>query len=273
MDLVYERRGSGAPLVLLHGVGHHWQAWEPVLDRLAEHRDVIALDFPGFGASPMFADGVRVHPGLLADVVLEFCARLGVDRPHVAGNSMGGLVGLLLAQRGQVRSVTALSPAGLWTPRERAWAFQVLRACRHAARVLPPGVVARLAERPVARTLFTGMIYARPAARSAAAVVAEVRALREAAGFDVALAVGREFRLQGTVPAEVPVTVAWGTKDRVLSRRQGLRVRDLAPQARLVELPGCGHVPMSDDPDLVAEVLLRGSAGGVVSPPSPRAPA
>ncbi|MCK2242900.1 MULTISPECIES: alpha/beta fold hydrolase [unclassified Crossiella] len=267
MELVYERRGAGAgaPLVLLHGVGHHWQAWEPVLDLVAERRDVIALDFPGFGASPMFAEGVRVHPGLLADVVQEFCAELGLVRPHVAGNSMGGLVALLLGQRGVVSSVTALSPAGLWTDRERAWAFRVLRACRGAARVTPPGVVARLAESGVARTLLTGMIYGRPAARSASAVVAEVRALREATGFDVALRVGREFRFSGVVPADVPVTVAWGDRDRVLSRRQGLRARELAPQARLVELPGCGHVPMSDDPELVASVLLRGSAGESVS--------
>lgn len=262
MELVYERRGhpGNPPLVLLHGVGHHWQAWEPVLDRLARERDVLALDFPGFGRSPMFPDDVLVQPDLLADVVLDFCAELGIEQPHVAGNSMGGLVALLLGQRGAVRSVTALSPGGLWTPRERAWAFAVLRTCRGTARLMPPALVAWLARFGLARVVFTGMIYARPVGRAAEAVAAEVRALREAEGFDVALEVGRGFRFAEGFPAEIPVTVAWGDRDRVLSRRQGLRVRELVPQARLVELPGCGHVPMSDDPELVAEVLLRGSA-------------
>jgi len=46
VEIAYDRLGAGPPLLLLHGIGHHRQAWDPVLDRLAEHRDVIALDFP-----------------------------------------------------------------------------------------------------------------------------------------------------------------------------------------------------------------------------------
>ncbi|HCU52375.1 MAG TPA: alpha/beta hydrolase, partial [Micromonosporaceae bacterium] len=48
-----QRRGSGSPLVLIHGIGHRWQAWEPVLDELAEHHEVLAIDLPGFGKSPV----------------------------------------------------------------------------------------------------------------------------------------------------------------------------------------------------------------------------
>ena len=53
MRLNYHRAGSGEPLVLIHGIGSRWQVWEPVLDRLAAERDVVALDLPGFAASPM----------------------------------------------------------------------------------------------------------------------------------------------------------------------------------------------------------------------------
>ena len=52
MELAFERRGTGAPLILIHGIGHHWQAWLPVMDRLAASRTVIAIDLPGFGVSP-----------------------------------------------------------------------------------------------------------------------------------------------------------------------------------------------------------------------------
>ena len=55
----YHRTGSGPPLVLLHGVGHHWQAWEPVIERLAGEFDVIACDTPGFGALGAPAGGRR----------------------------------------------------------------------------------------------------------------------------------------------------------------------------------------------------------------------
>ena len=76
MELAFERRGAGPPLVLLHGIGHHWQAWLPVLDRLAAERDVIAVDFPGFGVSPPLPPGSPYTAESLADAVESFCAML-----------------------------------------------------------------------------------------------------------------------------------------------------------------------------------------------------
>src|SRR5690606_37122291 len=108
------------------------------------------------------------------------------------------------------------------------------------------------------RTALTSTIYARPARRSPEAVVAETLALKEAGGFFETLRAGRAVRFTDPVP-EVPVTVAWGAKDRLLLPRQGVRAKQTIPHARLVRLPGCGHVPMNDDPALVARVILDGS--------------
>ncbi|MBU3870812.1 alpha/beta hydrolase, partial [Streptomyces sp. 4503] len=108
------------------------------------------------------------------------------------------------------------------------------------------------------RAALTGAIYARPARRSPAAVVAETRAMREAVGFDATLAAGDSELFTHDIP-DVPVTIAWGSRDRVLPRRQGVRAKRVIPGARLVRLPGCGHVPMNDDPALVARVILDGS--------------
>jgi pimeloyl-ACP methyl ester carboxylesterase len=57
------------------------------------------------------------------------------------------------------------------------------------------------------------------------------------------------------------VLVAWGTRDRLLPPRQVLAAKAKLPGARIRPLPGCGHVPMTDDPALVADVLLHGSGG------------
>ena len=60
MSLAHVRRGSGPPLVLIHGIGSQWQMWQPVLDRVSREREVVALDLPGFGDSeelPRAADG------------------------------------------------------------------------------------------------------------------------------------------------------------------------------------------------------------------------
>jgi pimeloyl-ACP methyl ester carboxylesterase len=63
----------------------------------------------------------------------------------------------------------------------------------------------------------------------------------------------------GRVPDGIPVTIAWGTKDRLLRPAQVLAAKERLPQARIRPLPGCGHVPMTDDPALVADLLLQGS--------------
>ncbi|MFJ5832039.1 alpha/beta fold hydrolase [Streptomyces sp. NPDC093089] len=257
-SMTYERRGAGEPLLLLHGIGHHWQAWEPVLDVLAAERDVIAVDLPGFGASDALPDGAPYDLSTVVPVLGAFCEAVGAERPHVAGNSLGGLLALELGREKRVRSVTALSPAGFWSEAERRYAFGTLRAMRGAARSLPVPVIERLSRTPAGRTALTSTIYARPGRRSPEAVVAETLALREATGFHQTLAAGRTVLFRKDVPA-VPVTVAWGTRDRLLLRRQGVRAKHTLPGARLVQLPGCGHVPMNDDPALVARVILDGS--------------
>jgi pimeloyl-ACP methyl ester carboxylesterase len=90
MLLNHHRAGSGDPLVLMHGIGSHWQVWEPVLPMLTARHDVIAVDLPGFGDSPMPPPGTPPGIDSLCDLVLGFLADLGIERPHVAGNSLGG---------------------------------------------------------------------------------------------------------------------------------------------------------------------------------------
>jgi pimeloyl-ACP methyl ester carboxylesterase len=253
VEVVFERRGAGAPLVLLHGIGHHWAAWSPVLDRLAEAHDVIAVDLPGFGRSPVPATGLPADmPGLVAAIV-ELFAALGLDRPHVAGNSLGGAIALELAAAGAVSSATALSPAGFCTPRELRWALTVLSLHRNAAR-LPEPVLRSLFANPALRTLALGMILARPNRMALAEALADARALREARAFRAVARAGRGYAFAGA-PA-VPVTVAWGTRDRILPYRQAALARTRLPAARHLDLAGCGHVPMHDDPELVASVIL-----------------
>ncbi|MFF3396361.1 alpha/beta fold hydrolase [Streptomyces sp. NPDC002669] len=255
VSVAYERTGAGEPLLLLHGIGHHHQAWDPVLPVLAVERDVIAVDLPGFGVSPALPDGLPYDLPTVVTVLGAFCAAIGVDRPHVAGNSLGGLLALGLGREKLVRSVTALSPAGFWAPGERRYAFTTLRAMRRAALSMPMPMIERLSRSAAGRTALTSTIYARPGRRSPEAVVAETVALREAAGFHQTLAAGRDALFTDDVPG-LPVTVAWGSRDRILLRRQGVRAKRVVPDARLVRLPGCGHVPMNDDPALVSRVIL-----------------
>ena len=140
MPLAYDRTGSGPPLVLVHGLGSCKEMWRPVVPLLAREREVIAVDLPGFGASP---PGPETVEGL-ADAVAGFADELGLERPHVAGNSLGGGVALELAARGRVRSACGVSPIGFGNHREMAYARAVLVGTRvMSARPGPGGLSAR----------------------------------------------------------------------------------------------------------------------------------
>lgn len=255
---MFERRGDGPPLLLMHGIGHRWQAWEPVMDLLAAEREVIAVDLPGFGASPPLPSGMAYDLGSVVTVVGEFLDKLGLERPHMAGNSLGGLFALEAGARGLARSVTALSPAGFFTPMELRYATAVLRACRAGAGV-PPGVMRWLARSPRRRNLMFGMIYGRPDLIDMEVLLADAAAMHASVGFSPTLRARRGIAFHGEL-RDVPTTIAWGTRDRLLRMGQAVRAQQNLPEARFVWLRGCGHVPMADDPKQVAAVLLEGSS-------------
>lgn len=252
----YERRGSGEPLVLLHGIGHRWQAWQPVLDRLAAERDVIAVDLPGFGESP-WPGGRNAGLDNVVAALRAFFDALGLQRPHVAGNSLGGMLSLELANRSAVRSATALAPAGFWTRPAQLQALALLAAVRASGR-LPVRMLDAVGRSPRARAAFAGLLFARPAGLDWAAAMADLAAMRTAKGFYPVAWAGRRYRYRGL--PQVPVTIVWGDRDRILPTRQAALARRMLPDAHHVMLPRCGHVPMHDDPQRVAEVILAGSS-------------
>ncbi|WP_067174731.1 alpha/beta fold hydrolase [Microtetraspora niveoalba] len=258
MELTYERRGTGPPLVLMHGIGHHWRAWLPVMDLLADRHDVIAVDFPGFGSSPPFPSDTPYNAETAAFAIEEFWERLGVEQPHVAGNSLGGYVALDMASRGVVRSAVALSPAGFWSRTEFLYARTALRLLRRAASSTSEGTAAALMSSAVGRTACLGLLVADPARMADEELLLGTQALRSSAGFDDML---DSFTwMAPPAPPKVPVTIAWGDHDRLLPRRQAVRAGRWAQQ-RVKLLSGCGHVPMSDDPALVARIILETTGG------------
>jgi pimeloyl-ACP methyl ester carboxylesterase len=192
--------------------------------------------------------------------VTALLAELGVERPHMAGNSLGGRLALEAAAAGHAASATALSPAGFWTGRgEYAYSRAVLLAMQSVAGFLRP-VAPTLARSTAGRALAYGVMVTRPSR------VTPEQALGDMAAFDAAADAVRAVVAQLTpftaeLPAGVPVLVAWGTRDRLLAPRQVLSAKAKLPGALIRPLPGCGHVPMTDDPALVADVLLQGSGG------------
>jgi pimeloyl-ACP methyl ester carboxylesterase len=249
--LAHARTGEGPPLVLVHGIGLDRATWDPVLPMLAREREVFAVDLPGFGATPPLAGPPTVEA--LATAVEE----LGLDRPYVAGNSLGGGIALELGRRGRARSVCAISPIGFAAGRESAYARVMLRTIHTMARVLDPYAGAAYGG-PVRRTALAALIFARPWKIAPAAGAHMNHTTAAGPGFLPTLPEVTSWR--PAMPA-CPTTIAWGQRDRLLiTSRQAPRAQRWLPGARHVRLHGCGHVPMWDDPEQVARVILDAGA-------------
>jgi pimeloyl-ACP methyl ester carboxylesterase len=257
--LAFERHGSGDPLVLVHGVTHRRQAWYPVLDELAEQREVILVDLPGHGQSPPFVtDGLPVKDALRRDFK-AFLAQADLDRPHVAGNSLGGLVALTAGAEGDARSVTALSPAGFWRDEaEFAYTRRFFIGLLHLADRLGPNVERAARTRAVRQVVYSTLM-AHPSRVPADHVLGDVRAFMYARP-TLRTLLGAAEPFTDKIPVDVPVTIAWSGRDLVLPRWQAETAKERIPHGEHIILRGVGHVPMFDHPRLIAKVLLEGSA-------------
>jgi len=257
-----ERRGRGEPLLLIHGAGSYRRVWDPVLDRLAVERDVISVDLPGHGDSPLVEEGTPPTPANFARLMVSFLRELGMESAHVVGNSSGGWTALEIAKLGHARSVTAFSPAGLrrkGTPRQIIWAF---RFGHILARQLGWAAPLLLATGPE-RTLLLGHFFGRPWKMPVDAAVGAVRNFACSPGLWPHIKATSKERFSGGRKIEVPVTVAWGSREVLLLPGQARLRQELPPQTRWIPLPGCRHVPTYDDTTLVARVILEGSDGAV----------
>jgi len=260
VQLAYDRAGSGPPLVLIHGIGSRRGVWKPVVPLLAAERDVVAVDLPGFGESPVLPDGEKPTVEALARAVHDWWTKeLGLQRPHVGGNSLGGAIALELARMGAVASATALSPIGFWNDAESRYGRVMLRVTHFASTGRAGALMQRIVRSPLGRQATIGLMYGRPAKRDPDDAVEDLVQLARAPGWEATLPISREYAFRDGEQLQVPVTIGWGTRDRLLIPRQAERARAALPRARHVLLPRCGHIPMSDDPDGVAALLLAGS--------------
>jgi pimeloyl-ACP methyl ester carboxylesterase len=255
MQLNHHRGGSGEPLVLMHGIGMQWQAFNGLIGPLSRERDVIALDLPGFGGSPTLPIGTPPHPKALADAVEGFLDLHGIERPVLGGLSLGGWVALELAKRGRARAVVVISPVGFASPVEQL----TLRAQLVLARRIPqlaPGLVERLVRTRAGKAVMLSGMIGHPSRVPYEDAMAMNRAVVAARGYAGTLRIITRDCFSGGNEVDVPVTVVWGTRDRLLSHRQARRALAQLPRSRHVPLEGAGHLPMWDEPAALVRELL-----------------
>ncbi len=264
VKLAFTRAGSGPLLVLLHGIGLSRRSWDPVVPALAEHFDVLAIDLPGFGESEPMPSQVEPTPAALAASVADFLDELGVGAAHIVGNSLGGWVALEFAHIRPTASLTLLSPAGLWRGDTPLYCRVSLRASRWLAHHAT-GLLCRLVKRRLGRILVLGQTHGHPSRMSADQARAVVSTLGTCSGYDAALTATLTRCYHAGPPIDAPVTVAFGDRDFLLLPRQSRHLDELPAGTHLTTLPGCGHIPMGDNPIAVTALITAATGRGLAA--------
>lgn len=252
--LHYEISGSGDPLVLIHGMGSASTAWKPIRQILNQDFTVITVDLPGHGKTP-YVKGQPMDPHSLGMYVLEQLSSIGIDRFHLAGNSLGGWVSLEMcsARPDRVRSLIGIAPAGLWlNPYNARYPGTAVARflARHTAKLAPTAL-----HFEAARKLGFFDVSPRWKEFSYELCLDATLAMSTAEGYYPAWDGMLMKRFDSNISETIPVTIIFGDTDRTLPATT-CQERSVAPShAKWIIFPNTGHAPMWDSPlDVIDEI-------------------
>jgi len=253
-DVNYVEMGSATevgepPLVFVHGLSGSWQNWLENIPYFARSRKVLALDLPGFGASPEppWELNIPAYGRLLS----AFCDELDIERCELVGNSMGGFVAAeeAISDPDRVESLVLVSAAGI--SHARMAKAPATTAARFAAAAVPYAF--RYHEhaltRPVIRHYALRGVFYKPTALRPEIVWENLHAGINAPGMLAAVEglVGYDFT-DRLPEIRVSTLIVWGRQDRVVPPADGEEFERLIPNSRRVVFDRCGHVPQIEKP-------------------------
>ncbi len=258
--LAFDREGSGAPLMLLHGTNSSRSIWKPLLPYLSDQREVLSVDLPAHGQSPPSS----FTPPEWAEELVALLDHLGLDRVAIVGHSAGGWTALELAKLGRATGVLALTPAGLWRKHSPPITDAILLVNWRLGQILGESAVTKPLHTRMGRWMSLRQISAQPADVPAEDAVAMVKTVLASKHFPEHFRQTRRLRfLDGQqISSDIPVHVVWGSKDRI-ARARTSRHTDQLPERAIVETwPNCGHMLMWDAPQQVINAALAIPATG-----------
>jgi len=255
------RAGSGPTVVLIHGMAGSLTTWDPVFEDLARSCDVIAVDLPGHGTSSRLRGDYSL--GSLASAVRDILDELGVRTATIVGHSLGGGIAMQFMYQFPERCerLVLVSSGGLGrevTPMLRALAVPGAGlALAGVARVQHQRHVAAVGRllRPLAARVWNDLPYmVRQMAtlddpETRRAFLATIHAVIEVGGQGI----NATDRLH--LAAGLPTLIVWGEEDRMIPSGHGQAAAELIPGCRFELVPGAGHYPHEDSPELFATVV------------------
>jgi pimeloyl-ACP methyl ester carboxylesterase len=261
--------GEGPPLLFVHGLSGCWQNWLENIPYFARSHRVVAVDLPGFGASPMPREEISI-PGY-ARFLEGICDALSIDAAAVVGNSMGGYVAaeLAIASPQRVERLMLVSAAGITA--EHLHRDSIMAGARVVAAVATREAArhAWYARRPGLRRVALSFVVRHPE-RLSAPLAHELMEGSGKPGFLPAMEAILTHRISERLPQiACPTFVVWGKDDRVIPVRDARRFAKLIPDVRIEILPDTGHVAMLERPErfnALLDAFLAEAPGERVAP-------
>lgn len=260
----YVRRGSGPPVVLLHGFASSIYTWKDVLPALAEAHDVVAVDLPAHGGSDVPAE---LPASLYPQVVVGLLDRLGLPRATLVGNSLGGAVAVVVAARHpeRVDRLALLDAAGYnFAPRDRPWILRLAGATGAGPLLERLPVQRRLVTLGLRQVFHDDRLVTRDRVDEYVAPLLRPGALR---GLGALLGSTDDLGFPDIVAAvRAPALVLWGRDDLWIPAAHGERYAAALPASRMAVIDGCGHMPQEERPAEVSRLLREWLASPAPAP-------
>ena len=270
LRLHYVERGSGDPVLLLHGWPTSSYLWRGIVGPLGERNRAIAIDLPGFGRSDKPLD--RSYSFRFFERVLDgFLAEVGVDRVGLAVHDIGGPIGVYWAARRPER-LTRLALLNTLVYSRLSWA-----AVAFVAAVKVPGVRAALTSQPALRWAMRYGVHDRSRLSDETIRAYQApfrdrsarRALQKAAG---GLHPDGLREIERWLPnAGVPFRLVYGARDRILPDvdRTMRRIEGEAANVEVTRFEDCGHFLQEERPKEIAAILAEFFGGDHRPEPGP----
>jgi len=234
-DIGYAERGGGnaVPIVFLHGVGSDKSAWHPQLEHFGRERRAIAFDYPGYGDSDPAPEGTTRDD--YASAIISAMHELGVDRAHICGLSLGGVVAIATHHAAPDRCASliladtfAVHPDGRAVYERSVAASSDLRGAAEAR---------------------VDVLLAQPAIPAVRREVVETMARIDPAAYRIgARAVWLADQRERAQDINVPTLVLVGNQDLITPAELSSELVDLVPDARMQVIAGAGHLTNLENP-------------------------
>jgi 3-oxoadipate enol-lactonase len=225
----YDEAGSGEkpPIVFLHGVGSDKSVWGPQLDHFSSERRAVAFDYPGYGDSDPAPE--RTTRDDYAASVLGAMSELGIERAHICGLSLGGVVAIAMHAAAPDRCLSlVLADTFAEHPDGRAIYDRSLAGSRDLRAMAKARV---------------DVLLAQPADAEVRGEVVETMARIDPAAYRIgAAAVWLAEQAERAGAIDVPTLVLCGTEDKVTPPPLSVALARLVPGARYNEIGQAGHL-------------------------------